>query len=135
MSEPLSVIPDILPAPTPIAETNGSPPPLEFPEHLKPRHDEGVYTQWGLRSPDGVIHWDKFNDDVDLKTPESRAVLRLRLRATARDLGFEPEAFVAQYGWVGRVVTQTTERTFADAGSVPIDTDEVAPLPGQQPPQ
>ena len=55
--------------------------------------------------------------------------MRLSLRRTATEIGHDPDSFVAGYSWVGRVVEQKTDRTFTDAGVIPMDSDAAAPPP------
>lgn len=130
MSEP---IPDSLPIPAPIEATAAAPEPAP-PEYLQPCHDEDLFTEYGLQTPDGAIHWGQFRGN-DISTPESRFMMRLSIRKTAVEVGYDPEIFVASYRWVGRVVEKKTDRVFTDAGVVPIDSDAAAPPPAQPQPQ
>lgn len=82
--------------------------------------------QWGLKLPGGFVVWPPAAyKDRPVETPADRAALLEALRATAADLGFPQEAFLAHYGWVSRLV-------YENPHSAPVDDPEAlagAPLP------
>lgn len=117
-------IPDVLPTPEPI------PDPVPTPEYLLDQVFDDTFTEYGLRGPDGTISWGMFSGS-SLATAADRAQTLLRLRVTATELSQPTEAFVNGYSWVGRVVHQVVQRSYVDAGELPIDSEAVSAPPQQ----
>lgn len=126
---PAPIVPPSPPAPAPV-EATVPPPAPEVPDYLQPAHEDDTFTEYGLRTPDGQLYWGDYRGN-DLSTPQARYQMRLRLYNTARELGDIPEQFIARYQWVGRNVHRIIDRSFTDAGVVPIESEAAAPQPPQ----
>jgi hypothetical protein len=142
VTEPVVVIPPVPPALTPIEATVPpepqpavvlesppvDPPP---PPWLDDDDRDDTFVEWGLRSPDGAVHWGQFNTKP-LTTPVDRYMMVIALRRTANELGIPESDFVSGYSWVGRNARQVVHRTFTDAGAAVLDSELVVTPPGQQ---
>lgn len=100
------------------------------PEHLQDQDLDHTFTEYGLVTPDGTVHWGVYSGNP-LTTPEERFIMMIRLQRTGEELGFPGDEFVSRYGWLGRSVHQVVHRSFADAGSFPIDSEVVSTPPPQ----
>jgi hypothetical protein len=87
----------------------------------------GPIIQWGLKIPNGNVIWDNaLYVGNPISTPEQRSVLLEALKKTALELGFPPEQFLAQYGWVRRVGVPAL--AWSDASFTPlIEVEEEGP--------
>lgn len=112
-------IPDILPTPSPIEAT-------ELPAEQAPNLSETAYVEYGLKVPNGAVHWGSFlNRPLD--SAEARTVFVAVLKATAAEMGWDETEFLSRYTWQGRHVHLT------DLGVVPITSEAAAPSLEVQP--
>ena len=100
------------------------PPPQEeiMPEQQPPQ----PVVQWGLKVPNGNIVWDNaLYCGNPLATPEHRTSVLEALKKTAGELGFAPEDFLRDFGWVRRVGVPAL--AWGDAAIVPLIEQEQEP--------
>lgn len=78
---------------------------IEVPDD--PRDEWMVNKQWGLRLPNGEVHWNMWQGN-HFNHPVDRTRLVAKLQATAADIGLAPgeqtEEFLSKYHWVMRTV-------------------------------
>jgi hypothetical protein len=110
------VIESPLPTPPPIEATE-----LPLPEEPPaPNLSETAYVEYGLKVPNGAVHWGSFlNRPLD--SAEARSVFVQVLKATAAEMGWDETEFLSRYTWQGRHVHLT------DLGVVPITSEAAAP--------
>lgn len=80
-----------------------------------------VTQQWGLRLPNGEVHWNTWQGIV-LDGPIDRMKMVATLQKTAADIGLAPgeqtEQFLARYQWVTR--NQRATVIYEDTGVYPL---------------
>lgn len=103
---------------------------LVLPEHLADQNADDVFTEYGLKTPNGSIFWGTFAGKP-LLTPQDRFLMVVALQRTAAELGLLEEGFVQGYSWVGRDVHQVVHRSFTEAGEVPIQSEVAIAAPAQ----
>jgi hypothetical protein len=81
------------------------------------------YTEYGLKLPNGSVHWGQYGDRP-IGTEAERSVMLLVLRKIAADVGFPEAEFLNRYQWVSRDITPRDT-------SFSIDDPDIAPVPGQ----
>jgi hypothetical protein len=83
--------------------------------------------QWGLRLPNGDVHWGQWND-TDFSHPLGRLRMISILQKTALDVGFseglQVSEFLCHYGWVTR--NQISRVVYEDTGSYALTDKRVS---------
>ena len=82
-----------------------------------------VTPRWGLKFPSGEIIWNTWQQ-VSFDDPMGRVLMVAKLQKTALELGFAPEDFVRNYGWVTR--NQIDRRVYEDTGAYCLTDPEVS---------
>lgn len=101
-------------------------PPSFWAEEAASTPDGGttrVTEQWGLRLPDGDVAWNSWQG-IPFDSPLDRLHMVATLQKTAQDVGFDPEDFLARYGWETR--NEIAQVVYEQTGSHPLMADEVS---------
>lgn len=134
--------------PLPSAALDGERPIDEGPDDLWPAEDDDpvlgdtepprialsepelvVNRQWGLKLPNGDVHWVHWNGHA-MGHPLDRVRLIAKLQKTAEDIGLAPgwqtDDFLSHYGWVTR--DQIASVVYKDTGAYPLTHSQVSAL-------
>lgn len=109
---------DIFPEEDPVIVDSSPPPPPPLGELV-------VTKQWGLVLPGGDVAWNSWQG-VPFDNPMDRLHMIAKLQATANDVGWHQDEFLARYGWATR--NQLARVLYEGTGSYDL-TDSAASQP------
>lgn len=93
------------------------------PRPAEPLGELVITKQWGLLLPGGDIAWNSWQG-IPFDNPLDRLHMVAKLQATANDVGWHQDEFLARYGWVTR--NQIARVCYEDTGCYGLTDSEAS---------